>query len=86
MPTLVEVVLPHMSQTFAVTQPNNFGDETLLDGRVVSAFVFPLAAIAQLLSSTFVASTALTKGQQTVEQHICDHCRSLMLTWRNSPC
>ena len=37
MPTLAEVVLPHTSQTFAVTQPNNFGDETHLDGRVVSA-------------------------------------------------
>ena len=64
MPALAEVVLPHTSQTFAVTQPNNCGDETHLDGRVVSAFVFLSAAIAQLLSSTFVASTALTKGQQ----------------------
>ena len=43
MPTLAEVVLPHMS----VTQPNNFGDESHLDGRVVSAFVLPSAGLCQ---------------------------------------
>ena len=38
--------------------------ETHLGGGDTSAFLVPSAAVARALSSTFVASTALTKGPQ----------------------
>ena len=59
--------------------------ETHLGGRGASAFVVPLAAAARSLSSTFVASTALTLPNG-FWPHSRDRCRSLTLTWQNSPC
>ena len=47
-----------------VTQAYNFGAKTLLGGADTSAFVVLLATITRALSSTFAASTALTKGPQ----------------------
>ena len=58
--------------------------ETHLGGRGASAFVLPLATAARSLSSTFVASTALTLPNG-FWPHSRDHCRSLTLTCQNSP-
>ena len=59
----------------AVIQAYNFGGETHLGAGhniillYTSTFVVPSAAIARVLTSTFVASTALTKGPQRFRLH-----------------
>ena len=46
-----------------------------------------LVAIARALSSAFIDSTALGKAHEDSDcTYGCDHCRSLKLTCRNSPC
>ena len=45
-----------------LTQTYNGGPETHLVAGVMGVFVFPLAAIAQALTLTFVGSTALKRG------------------------
>ena len=55
--------LPDYIQTY------NFGGETHLGAGDTSTFVVPSAAIARVLTSTFIASTALTKGPQRVRLH-----------------
>ena len=52
----------------------------------MSAFVSPLATIAQALSLTSGGSTVLRKGTRRFWPHGHDRCRSLMLTCQNSPC
>jgi len=53
------------------------GSEAYLGAGILSAFVIPLAAIARLLSSMFIASIALTKGPQRFWPHSRDGCPSL---------
>ena len=48
----------------AVAQAYNFCAETQIGDGDTSVFVVPSAAFAQVLTSTFVASTALTKDPQ----------------------
>ena len=73
----------HRTCTKILTTPSwllSTNAETRLGGGDTSAFVFTSAAIAPELSSTFVASTAPTKGFKKFWLHSHDRCRSLMLT------